>query len=49
MWDEFPPEARQQLEARGVYLRPSDYGDPMPITRKLLEDGAKHLLAENRA
>ena len=44
MWDEFPLEARQQLEARGVYLRPSDYGDPMPVTRTLLEDGAKHLL-----
>lgn len=44
MWDAFTPEARQQLETRGVFQRPSEYGDPMPITLKLLEDGAKHLL-----
>lgn len=44
MLNNFPPEALQQLKARGVYERPSDYGDPMPITFKLLEDGAKHLL-----
>ena len=25
----------------GVWLRPSDYGDPYPITRALLEDGAR--------
>jgi pimeloyl-ACP methyl ester carboxylesterase len=44
MLNDFPPEALQQLEARGVYQRPSEYGDPMPISLKLLEDGAKHLL-----
>ncbi|HRA94925.1 MAG TPA: alpha/beta fold hydrolase, partial [Aestuariivirga sp.] len=44
MLNTFPPEALEQLKARGVYERPSDYGDPMPITFKLLEDGAKHLL-----
>jgi len=44
MLNNFPPEALQQLKARGVYERPSDYGDPMPITFKLLEDGAKHQL-----
>jgi len=44
MWDEFSPEARTELEDRGVYMRPSDYGDPMPITLKLLQDGTKHLL-----
>ena len=44
MWDGFSPAARLQLEDRGVYLRPSDYGEPMPITLKLLQDGTKHLL-----
>jgi len=44
MWDEFSPEARTQLEDRGVFMRPSDYGDPMPITLKLLQDGTNHLL-----
>ncbi|WP_304186928.1 alpha/beta fold hydrolase [Phenylobacterium aquaticum] len=32
---------RQALEATGVWLRPSDYGDPYPISRGLLEDGAR--------
>ena len=44
MWDEFSSEARTQLEDHGVYMRPSDYGEPMPITLKLLQDGTKHLL-----
>lgn len=33
--------ARGALETDGVWLRPSDYGDPYPITRNLLEDGAR--------
>lgn len=36
-----PPEGRAALDAEGVWLRPSDYGDPYPITRGLLEDGAR--------
>ena len=36
-----PPEGRAALAAEGVWLRPSEYGDPYPITRKLLEDGAR--------
>ena len=36
--------AREELLERGVYLRPSDYGEPYAITLKLLEDGAQHLL-----
>ncbi len=31
---------RQQMAETGVWLRPSDYGDPYPIARQLLEDGA---------
>jgi pimeloyl-ACP methyl ester carboxylesterase len=33
--------ARAALEADGVWLRPSDYGDPDPVTKLLLEDGAR--------
>ncbi|EAQ37120.1 hypothetical protein NB311A_08218 [Nitrobacter sp. Nb-311A] len=44
MWKTFPPEARHAIETRGVWLQPSDYGDPYPITRKLIEDGRNHLL-----
>lgn len=36
-----PPEGRADLERDGVWLRPSLYGDPYPITRALLEDGAR--------
>jgi pimeloyl-ACP methyl ester carboxylesterase len=41
MAPEIPPEGRAELATKGVWLRPSDYGDPYPITRKLLEDGAR--------
>lgn len=37
---------RETLLTDGVLYRQSDYGDPMPITRKLVEDGANHLLLE---
>lgn len=36
---ELPAEARQALAEQGVWLRPSDYGDPYPITRVLIEEG----------
>jgi pimeloyl-ACP methyl ester carboxylesterase len=39
-----PPEAVARLEAEGLILAPSAYGDPYPITRRLLEDGERHLL-----
>ena len=44
MWKGFSPEARRQIETTGVWLRPSEYGDPYPITRNLIEEGRKHLL-----
>lgn len=45
MWKAFPPEARAAIESAGVFHRPSDYGDPYPITRTLIEEGRRHLLA----
>jgi pimeloyl-ACP methyl ester carboxylesterase len=44
MWNGFSPEIRHQIETTGVWLRPSEYGDPYPITRNLIEEGRKHLL-----
>jgi len=44
MWKGFSPEIRREIETRGVWLRPSDYGDPYPITRALIENGRNHLL-----
>lgn len=32
---------RAALAETGVWLRPSDYGEPYPITRALLEDGGR--------
>jgi pimeloyl-ACP methyl ester carboxylesterase len=41
MAPEIPPGGHAALAADGVWMRPSDYGDPYPITRALLEDGAR--------
>ena len=45
MWERFSASARRDIEEKGVYLRPSDYGDgPYPITRAFIEDGRRHLI-----
>jgi pimeloyl-ACP methyl ester carboxylesterase len=46
MWKGFSPEIRREIEERGMWLRPSPYGDgaPYPITRALIEEGRNHLL-----
>jgi pimeloyl-ACP methyl ester carboxylesterase len=45
MWEALPSSARRDIEERGVFLRPSRYGDgPYPITRALIEDGRSHLI-----
>jgi pimeloyl-ACP methyl ester carboxylesterase len=46
MWKNFSPDIRQEIETRGQWLRPSQYGDgtPYPITRALIEEGRNHLL-----
>jgi len=44
MWKGFSPEIRQEIETNGVWLRPSDYGEPYPITKALIEEGRNHLL-----
>jgi pimeloyl-ACP methyl ester carboxylesterase len=38
------PEEAQALECHGVLHQPSDYGDPLPITKKLVDEGQDHLL-----
>jgi pimeloyl-ACP methyl ester carboxylesterase len=44
MWNGFSPEVRNEIETTGVWLRPSQYGEPYPITRALIEEGRNHLL-----
>jgi pimeloyl-ACP methyl ester carboxylesterase len=46
MWKQFPEEARRRLMENGVYLEPSEYGEPYAITRALIEEGRNHLFAE---
>jgi pimeloyl-ACP methyl ester carboxylesterase len=45
MWKGFPESARATLRDTGVWLRPSAYGEPYPITRALIEEGRNHLFA----
>jgi pimeloyl-ACP methyl ester carboxylesterase len=44
MWQRFPPKVKREIETTGVWHRPSEYGEPYPITRGLIEDGRNHLL-----
>ncbi|MCK1719601.1 alpha/beta hydrolase [Bradyrhizobium sp. 141] len=46
MWKNFSSAVKQEIETKGVWMRPSDYGDgsPYPITRNLIEEGRNHLV-----
>jgi alpha-beta hydrolase superfamily lysophospholipase len=45
MWRNFSEAIRAEIMSKGVYLRPSSYGDgPYAITRGLIEDGRQHLI-----
>jgi pimeloyl-ACP methyl ester carboxylesterase len=45
MWKRFPPAVREEITRKGVWARPSSYGDePYPITKSLIEEGRAHLL-----
>jgi len=41
IWAQLTSAARHAIEHKGVWARPSDYGDPYPITRDLIEDGRR--------
>jgi pimeloyl-ACP methyl ester carboxylesterase len=44
MWQRFPAKVKREIEENGVWLRPSEYGEPYPITQRLIEEGRNHLL-----
>ncbi len=44
MLDKFTEQELFDLEAMGRVSQPSDYEEPYTLTKKLIEDGAKHLL-----
>jgi len=44
MWKGFSPEVREQIEREGFWMRPSEYGEPYPIMKTLIDEGRNHLL-----
>ena len=46
MWPELTTAQQAEILEQGRTLRPSDYGDPYPITRDLIEDGKKWTLLD---
>jgi pimeloyl-ACP methyl ester carboxylesterase len=45
MWKQFPDAIKREIEDKGAWTRPSEYSaEPYPITKRLIEDGRKHLL-----
>lgn len=47
MWNEMAAEARQTLLEQGVWMRPSLYGEPYPITARLIADGERNLILKD--
>ncbi|MEM1106249.1 MAG: alpha/beta hydrolase [Pseudomonadota bacterium] len=41
MWPSMPPEGRFAITQQGKWMQPSPYGDPVAITRALIESGAR--------
>lgn len=46
MWPSLSPEAQQDILRDGVHLQPSDYGEPVPLTRALIESGEAHTVLD---
>jgi pimeloyl-ACP methyl ester carboxylesterase len=46
MWDAMTFEERARLMREGILRVPSQYGEPTPITRALIEEGRTHLLLD---
>jgi len=44
LWARMTAAQRRQVEDEGVWNMPSDYGDPVPVTRQLIHDGRRHTL-----
>ena len=48
MWAGFDDAQKAALETDGLIYLPSDYGDPYPITKRLIEDGRKNLVMRDQ-
>lgn len=47
VWATWSEEERREVMEKGVRYVPSDYGDPYPYTRHLIEDGKRQLVLRN--
>jgi pimeloyl-ACP methyl ester carboxylesterase len=45
MWEKMSEKTRGIVETEGVFFAPSNYDDPYPLTKILIEEGRNHLLA----
>ena len=46
MWAGYSEDIRHTILTEGIYYEPSEYGEPMPISRVLIEGGKAHLLLD---
>jgi len=46
MWEKMSEKARNAVLTEGVFYAPSDYDDPYPLTKILIEEGRNHLLVD---
>ncbi len=48
IWKKLAEPIKREIEEKGVWNWPSDYdaGEPYPITKRLIEDGRRHLLLD---
>jgi pimeloyl-ACP methyl ester carboxylesterase len=47
MWKQFDAEVKREIKLKGHWARPSEYSDePYIITRRLIEEGRKHLIMD---
>ena len=44
LWPSLSPQQQDELLTSGIFYRASAYGDPMPISRGLIEEGRSHLV-----
>lgn len=45
MWKQMTPQDQTEVMENGVTYRPSEYGDPLPVTKAFIEEGRNHLFA----
>ncbi len=42
MWPGLSPQAQREIQQTGLHMLASDYGEPVPISRALIESGKQH-------